>query len=124
MRTIASDEKLRFCQARCQFADLAAGGAHRNSPAHTSSGTSLPGDTARPWSAPTTPTSKKYHFDDAIGLRSSVSRHAGTSETTSVSRRMPKYSCTVVRGTCASLATAVKFTIVALHAAATRRKRL
>lgn len=51
-------------------------------------------------------------------------RHAGTSCRTSVSRRMSKYSYTVVRGTCASLATFVKLTMVALHSAATRRNRL
>jgi uncharacterized protein len=57
-------------------------------------------------------------------LRRAAVRYTGSSWRISVSFRISKYSCTVVRATCASLATFAKLTIVALHNAATRRKRL
>src|SRR5215813_10828387 len=84
----------------------------------------VPGRNARPWSVETTPTSKKKYFDEASGFLFLVFLQAESSQITSVSLRISKYSYTVVRLTCASLATLVKFTMVALHKAATLRKRL
>ena len=59
-----------------------------------------------------------------MALRVRVLVQAGTARASSVSSRMWKYSRTVLTGTCASLATAEKLSIVPWLSAATSRNRL